>query len=187
MEELKSIISKAKQGMDKAVSHTNDELNKIRAGKAQPDMLNSIMVSYYGAETPLNALAAVTAPEARTLSIKPFDKSTIKDIEKAIIDSNLGFTPQNNGESIMINLPPMTEERRGQLVKQAKGVVEDGKIGVRNTRQDANNALKKLKGTEGISDDMIKDAEGDVQKMTDNHTKKIDDLFSAKETEIMTV
>lgn len=187
MEEIKSIIDKARKGMDKAVSHTNDELIKIRAGKAQPDMLNSITVPYYGAETPMSGVAAVTAPEARTLAIKPFDKSIIRDIEKAIIDSNLGFTPQNNGETIIINLPPMTEERRQQLVKQAKAVTEDGKVAIRNTRQDANNSLKKLKGTDGISDDMIKDAEGNVQDMTNGHVKKADELLSKKEEEIMTV
>lgn len=186
MEDIKSVLDKAKSAMEKAVSHTNSELNKIRAGKAQPDMLDGIMVPYYGAETPLNGVAAVTAPEARTLAIKPFDKSTIKDIEKAIIDSNLGFTPQNNGESIMINLPPMTQERRLELVKQSKGECENGKIGVRNARQDANNTLKKLKG-EGISEDQVKGAEDDVQKMTDKYVKQIEDLLTKKEAEIMHV
>ena len=187
MEDIKAVIAKAKKGMDKAVDHTNDELIKIRAGKAQPDMLNSVMVPYYGAPTPLNGVAAVTAPEARTLSIKPFDKSTIRDIEKAIIDANLGFTPMNNGESIIINLPPMTEERRQQLVKQAKAVTEDGKVALRNHRQDANNSLKKLKGSDGVSDDMIKDAEGDVQKATDGNVKRIDELLVKKEEEIMSI
>jgi len=187
MEDIEIILDMAKESMDNALNHTNNELNKIRAGKAQPDMLNSVKVPYYGAESPLNTVAAVTAPEARTLQIKPFDKSTIRDIEKAIIDANLGFTPMNNGESIMINLPPMTQERRVDLVKQAKSVGENGKVVVRNARQDANNALKKLKGSDGVSDDMIKDGEGEVQKLTDGFVKKIDDLLDKKESDIMTV
>lgn len=184
MEEISLYIDNAKELMEKAVSHTNNEFTKIRAGKAMPNMLDSVMVEYYGAATPLNQVAAVSTPDARTLSIKPWEKSTLPDIERAIINSNLGFNPQSDGEQIHINIPALTEERRLQLMKQVKAEAENGKIRIRNARKETNDDLKKL---DGVSEDLVKDAEGSVQKLTDQYVAKIDGLVSAKEKEIMTV
>ena len=159
------------------------QLQNIRAGKANPAMLGSVMVEYYGAQTPLQQVANVNTPDARTISIQPFEKSLIKDIEKGIMLANLGFNPMNNGESVIINVPPLTEERRKQLTKQAKGEAEDAKIGVRNDRKSANNELKKL----DISEDLKANAEVDVQALTDEYIKKTDATLAVKEKEIMTV
>jgi ribosome recycling factor len=168
------------------VQHTNGELNKIRAGKAMPNMLDSIQVDYYGAPTPLNQVASVTAPDARTLMIRPFEKSVIAGIEKAIRDSDLGLNPQNDGENIRINIPALTEERRKQLVKQVKQEIENGKVSIRNVRKDTNNSLKDLQ-KEGASEDEVKRAEETVQKLTNDFTSKVDELYEKKEGELMTV
>ena len=162
MEEIEIYLDTAKEMMEKAVSHAKVELAKIRAGKAMPSMLDGLMVVYYGAPTPINQVASVSTPDARTIFIKPWEKSIIGEIEKAIINSDLGFNPQNDGENIIINVPQLTEERRVQLAKQAKGVTEDGKVSVRNARKEANDELKKLL-KEGVSEDAIKAAEDDVQ------------------------
>ncbi|EAY28836.1 ribosome recycling factor [Microscilla marina] len=185
-EEIQMYLAEAKELMDKAVQHTNHELNKIRAGKAMPNMLDSIQVDYYGAPTPLNQVASVTAPDARTLMIRPFEKSVIAGIEKAIRDSDLGLNPQNDGENIRINIPALTEERRKQLVKQVKQEIESGKVSIRNVRKDTNNSLKDLQ-KEGASEDEVKRAEESVQKLTNDFTNKVDDLYEKKETELMTV
>ena len=186
MEEIKFILDSAAEGMQKAVDHTQSAFGKIRAGKASASMLDGIKVDYYGAPTPLDQVAGISTPDAKTISIKPWEKTIIPDIEKAIMDSDLGVNPQNNGESIMIYLPALTEERRAQLAKQVKQEAENGKVGVRNVRKDMNDELKALKD-DGASEDDIKRAEADVQKLTDSYSAKIDELYAAKEKDLMTV
>ncbi|QNL20960.1 ribosome recycling factor [Hyphobacterium sp. CCMP332] len=186
MEEIEMILELTEESMDKAVAHTKSELAKIRAGKANPSILEGVMVEYYGAMTPLNQLASVNTPDARSFLIKPFEKSILADVERAIINSNLGLNPQNDGENIRINLPPLTEDRRIQLVKQAKSDCEQGKISIRTVRKDMNDELKKLQ-KDGAPEDLIKDAEGEVQKITDKHSEKLDEIFKVKEEEIMTI
>ncbi len=184
MEEIEIYLDTAKEMMENAIQHTIDEFAKIRAGKAMPTMLDGIEVEYYGTMTPLNQVAGVTTPDARTISVKPWEKTMLQEIERAIINSNLGFNPQNDGEQIRINIPPLTEERRLQLMKQVKAEAEKGKISVRNARKDTNDSLKKL---DGVSEDLVKNAEEDVQKLTDTYTGKIDSLVDSKEKDIMTV
>lgn len=186
MEEIAMYLDECRAMMNKAITHLAGELAKIRAGKASPSMLDSISVEYYGAATPLNQVASVTAPDARTLFIKPWEKSVIPQIEKGIINSDLGLNPQNDGEQIIINIPQLTEERRTSLVKQAKGEGENAKISVRNARKEINDELKKLQ-KDGASEDEVKRAEDKVQAYTDEFTKKIDDILAKKEAEIMTV
>jgi ribosome recycling factor len=186
MEEIELFLEEAKELMDKAVDHANQELAKIRAGKAMPNMLDGIMVEYYGAMTPLNQVASVNTPDARSLLIKPWEKAVLNDIERAIINSDLGLNPQNDGETIRIIVPPLTEERRLGLMKQVTAEAENGKISIRNARKDVNDSLKKLL-KEGVSEDLVKDAEAEVQKLTDAHTAKIDQLVVAKEADIMTI
>lgn len=183
MDEVEFILEEAKEGMEKAISHLKKQLANIRAGKANPSMLGSVMVEYYGSQTPLNQVANVNTPDARTLSIQPFEKNLIPEIEKGIMQANLGFNPMNNGESVIINVPPLTEERRKQLSKQAKAEAEDAKVGVRNDRKQANQELKKLE----ISEDLKKGAEDDVQELTDGYIERIDKILTIKEKEIMTV
>ena len=182
-EEIEFILDTAKEAMDKAISHLEKELKTIRAGKATPAMLSTVMVDYYGSQTPLSQVANVNTPDARTLSIQPWEKNMLQEIEKAIQLANLGFNPMNNGDVIMINVPPLTEERRRNLAKQAKAEAEDAKVGVRNARKEANNDVKKV----DVSDDMKKIAEDDVQKLTDSYVKTIDDKLAVKEKEILTI
>ena len=182
-EEIEFILDTAKEAMNNAIEHLIKELRSIRAGKATPAMLTNVMVDYYGSQTPLSQVANVNTPDARTISIQPWEKSMLQEIEKAIQIANLGFNPMNNGDVIMINVPPLTEERRKGLAKQAKAEAEHAKVGVRNARKDANNDIKKT----DISDDMKKGSEDDVQKLTDTFVKKIDDTLAVKEKEIMTV
>lgn len=186
MDEIDFYLEQATEMMDKAVQHTHSELTKIRAGKAMPSMVEGVSLEYYGAMTPLSQVASVTTPDARTISIKPWEKKMIPEIEKAIINSNLGFNPQNDGELIRINIPPLTEERRISLVKQAKGEIENGKISIRNARKEIMDSLKKLL-KDGAPEDAIKGAEDEVQKITDTHTAKVDELLVAKEKDIMTI
>ncbi len=186
MEEIELFLDEAKQLMDKAIEHVNHELSKIRAGKAMPTMLDGIFVEYYGNKTPLNQVASINTPDARSLLIKPWEKSTLNDIERAIINSDLGLNPQNDGETIRIGIPPLTEERRVGLVKQVKAEAEKGKISIRNIRKDTNDSLRKLV-KEGVSEDLVKDAEAEVQKLTDNHSVSIDKLITVKEEDIMTI
>ena len=185
-EEIEMYLEEAQENMDKAIQHTQKELTKIRAGKAMPSMLDGLTVLYYGAETPLNQVSSVTTPDARTLLIKPFEKSVLAEIEKSIKNSDLGFNPQNDGEVIRINIPALTEERRKQLVKQVKQEIEHGKVSIRNVRQDINKSLKELQ-KEGASEDDVKKAEERVQKLTDKATTRIDEVYAKKEAEIMTV
>ncbi|MEQ9289032.1 MAG: ribosome recycling factor [Cyclobacteriaceae bacterium] len=186
MEEIELYLDEANELMDKAIEHVNHELSKIRAGKAMPNMLDGIFVEYYGNMTPMNQVASINTPDARSLLIKPWEKSVLGEIEKAIINSDLGLNPQNDGETIRINIPPLTEERRLNLMKQVKAEAENGKISIRNIRKDTNDSLKKLL-KEGVSEDLVKDAEGEVQKLTDKHTAKIDKLIEVKEEDIMTI
>lgn len=185
MEEIQLFLDEAKEMMQKAVDHTAAELVKIRAGKAMPNMLDGIMVPYYGSPTPLQQVASVTTPDARTLAIKPWERNLISEIERAIINSDLGLAPQNNGEMIILTIPPLTEERRKGLVKQAKQECENGKISIRTVRKDINDSLKKLQ-KDGAPEDEVKRAEDVVQKYTDQYSSKIDDLLTKKEAEIMT-
>ncbi len=184
MEDIQFILDTTKEAMGNALSHLQKRLLTIRAGKASPTMLQGVMVDYYGSPTPLSQVANVNTPDGRTISIQPWEKALIQEIERAIMNSNLGFNPMNNGESVIINVPPLTEERRKDLVKQARSEAEDARIGVRNDRKGANNDLKKL---EDASEDLIKNAEIDVQKLTDEHIAKIDNMLTVKEKEIMTV
>ncbi len=186
MEEIEFLLESANEMMDNAVKHARAALGKIRAGKAMPAMLESIQVEYYGNMTPLSQVASVTTPDARTISVKPWEKTIIPDIEKAIINSDLGLNPQNDGELIRINIPALTEERREILVRQAKQEIENGKISIRNARKETNDSLKKLNG-DGVSEDLIKDAEGDVQNLTDKHTSELDSMIIEKEKDIMTI
>lgn len=186
MEEIQLLLDEAKELMQKAVDHTASELVKIRAGKAMPNLLDGIMVQYYGSPTPLQQVSSVNTPDARTLTIKPWERNLISDIEKAIINSDLGLAPQNNGEMVILTIPPLTEERRKQLVKQAKQECESGKVSIRTVRKEINDELKKLQ-KEGASEDEIKRAEDVVQKYTDQYSAKVDDLLAKKETEILTV
>ncbi len=182
-EEIELIMDSTREAMGDAISHLEKQLANIRAGKASPAMVASVMVDYYGTPTPLNQVANVNTPDGMTISIQPWEKAMISEIERGIHLANLGFNPQNNGESVIINVPPLTEERRKDLGKQAKAVAEEAKIGVRNDRKNANNELKNL----DISEDLMKMLENDIQEMTDKHIKKIEEIFAKKEKEIMTV
>ncbi|MBS1486796.1 MAG: ribosome recycling factor [Bacteroidetes bacterium] len=184
MEEIELYLEDAKDQMNKALSHVAGELAKIRAGKANPSMLDGILVSYYGALSPLHQVSSITTPEARTIFIKPWEKNLIQEIEKAIMAANIGLTPQNDGQQVIINIPMLTEERRKQLVKQVGQECEHGKVSTRSIRKDTNESLKKIKGA---SEDDVKNAEGEVQKLTDDFISKIDALMRKKEAEIMTV
>lgn len=179
-------LSEAKDAMRKAVAHTEAELAKIRAGKAMPSMLDSIQVDYYGSMMPLNQVSNVNTPDPRTIVVQPWEKSMLQPIEKAIMEANLGFNPQNDGSLIRISVPPLTEERRKDLVKKIRNEAEQGKIAVRNIRKEANEKIKKLTN-EHVSEDEIKIGEDEVQKLTDQHISSIDKLFEAKEKDIMTV
>ena len=182
-EEIEFIIDTAKEAMENAIKHLEKQLVNIRAGKASPAMLGSVMVDYYGSQTPLNQVANVNTPDGRTISVQPWEKSLLQEIERGIMIANLGFNPMNNGETIIINVPPLTEERRKELAKQAKSEAEDAKIGIRNARKDAMNDIKKT----DVSEDVQKNSEIDIQELTDSYVKKIDQILDVKENEIMTV
>ena len=185
-EELSMIYDEFKEANQKSLNHLENELLKIRAGKASPAMLNSVMVEYYGSMTPLQQVANVNTIDARTIIVQPWEKPLINDIAKGIINANLGLNPQSNGEQLIIAVPPLTEERRRDLVKRAKTEAENAKIGVRNNRKDALDMIKDLK-SEGLSEDMSKDAEEEVQKITNSYIKKVDELLELKEKDIMTI
>lgn len=186
MEEINMFLDEAKELMDKTIRHTGLEFNKIRAGKANPAMLDGLMVEYYGVPTPINQAASVSTSDARTLVIRPFEKKLIQDIERSIINSDLGLSPQNDGEVIRLIVPPMTEERRKDLVKQVKNEGEAGKVSIRSIRKETNEELRKLQ-KDGASEDDVKRAEDKVQQLTDQHISKIDQMIADKEKEIMTV
>ena len=183
-EDLEIIFDLAKDSMSNAISHLEKKLLNIRAGKANPNMLTNVFVDYYGTSTPISQVANVNTPDGRTLIIQSWDKSMLQEIEKGIEVANLGFNPMNNGENIIINVPVLTEERRRELVKQAKIEVEEAKIAIRNARKDANNEIKK---SEDFSEDLKKNSELDIQEITDNNIKKVDTIFEKKQSEIMTL
>lgn len=185
-EEVDIYIEAAKEGMDHTVEHLQKELLKIRAGKATPDMLSGLDVPYYGSQTPLNQVANVSTSDSRTLVIQPWEKSMIQPIEKAIMEANLGFTPQNDGDVIRINIPALTEERRKQLVKQVKSAAEDSKVGLRSVRRDAMEHIKKAV-KEGYPEDAGKRMEEEIENMTKSYSGKIDQLVEGKEKDIMTI
>ncbi len=185
-EEVRLILDETEEGMKGSIAHLRDELAKIRAGKATPSMLDGVMVDYYGASTPLSQVANVNTLDGRTLTVQPWEKAMLDEISKGITYANLGLNPQNNGEMILINVPPLTEERRKDLVKKAKAEGENAKVGIRNKRKEANDFIKELKN-DGLSEDQSKDAELSVQTLTNDYSAEIDRLVSAKEKDIMTV
>ena len=185
-EEINFILESAKEAMLGSVAHLEKEFLNIRAGKASPQMLGGVFVDYYGSQTPLSQVANINAADARTLTVTPWEKNMLHPMEKAIMIANLGLNPMNNGDNIIINIPALTEERRRDLVKQAKAEAEEAKIGIRNHRKDANSDIKKEE-KEGTAEDICKKAEDDVQKLTDSFIKKIDDILVVKEAEIMKV
>ena len=182
----KTILADASARMQKAVDFLEDTLLNIRAGKASTNVLNGVFVDYYGSQTPVSGVASVTVPDAKTILIQPWDKNMIRTIEKAILDSNIGLTPSNNGETIRLSIPPLTEERRKELVKQSKGEVENARISLRNARRDAIEAFKKAQ-KEGMPEDEAKDGETQAQKLLDKFSKQLDEVLAKKEKEIMTV
>ena len=183
MENNQEIIENAELNMIASINHLEKELAKIRAGKANPIMLKGVSVEYYGNMTPLNQVASISTPNAQTISIQPWEKDLLDDIEKSIMDSNLGLNPVNNGESLLINIPPLTEERRLELTKLAKSESESAKVSIRNTRKDSNNKIKGL----DISDDLKSNLEIDSQELTDKYIKKVDEMFTLKEKDILTL
>jgi ribosome recycling factor len=186
MEEIALILDMAQDSMERALKHTQIELTKIRAGKASPNMLDGIQLEYYGVMSPLSQVSSITTPDARTIQIKPFERKIIADIERAIINSNVGLNPANDGETIRLNVPPLTEERRRDLVKRVKGEIEVAKVNIRKVRQETNDDLRKLKN-DGASEDAIKDGEDKVQKLTNQFIEKVDQMLAAKEADIMQV
>jgi ribosome recycling factor len=185
-EEVDFVLEHTGEKMNAAIAHLEKELIHIRAGKAAPAMLDGVMVDYYGSMTPLNKIANVSTPDARTIAVQPWEKAIIPAIEKAILNANLGFNPGNNGEIIRLNVPVLTEERRRLLVKQASQEGEIAKVSIRSARKEANDNLKKLQ-KDGVAEDVVKDAEEDVQKMTNDFSVKVDNLVKAKEKDIMTI
>ena len=184
--DTKTILADASARTQRSVDFLEETLLNIRAGKASTNVLNGVFVDYYGSQTPVSGVASVTVPDAKTILIQPWDKNMIRLIEKAIIDSNIGLTPSNNGETIRLSIPPLTEERRKELVKQSKGEVENARISIRNARRDAVEAFKKAV-KEGMPEDESKDGESQVQKLLEKYSKMIDAAFEKKEKEIMTV
>ncbi len=185
--EADEILLQTEEQMEKAIDSLHHELAKIRTGRANPKMLDSVYVDYYGAQTPINQVGAITTPEANQLLVKPYDRSILKDVEKAILAANLGVTPNNEGEQIRIVLPQLNEERRKQLVKQVKKIAEDAKVKVRNARRDANDAIKKLEKASDITEDDAIAYQEDVQSLTDKFIEKIDQDLTSKEKDLMSV
>ncbi|MDB9873764.1 ribosome recycling factor [Flavobacteriaceae bacterium] len=183
-EDIDFILDSTKEAMVNALKHLEKQFVNIRAGKASPAMLGSVMVDYYGSQTPLAQVANVNTPDGRTITVQPWEKAMLQEIERSIMIANLGFNPMNNGETIIINVPPLTEERRRELAKQAKSEVEEAKISIRAARKDANSEIKNV---EDASEDLQKNAEVDVQQLTDAHVKKADELYAAKEIEILKI
>lgn len=186
-ERAKEIVSAADAKMKDAVKFLEEDLKTYRVGKANPAIFNNVLVNYYGNLTPIGQVSSISSPDARTLTLQPWERTMIAPIEKAILDANIGLTPQNNGEIIRCTVPPLTEERRKELIKKAKAAGENSKVVVRNCRRDAVEALKKAQKNEGLSEDAEKEAEAEVQKITDKNVKLVDEVVAAKEKEIMTV
>ncbi len=184
---IKQFVQDAEEKMSFAIDYLDEQLAHIRAGKANPKILDGVKVPYYGSIVPLSNVATITTPDAKTIVITPWEKPLIKEIEKAILNSEVGITPENNGEIIRLGIPPLTEERRRNLAKQSKQEAETAKISIRNARRDAIEAVKKSVKAEGTPEDVAKDTEAEIQKTHDKYIKKVDDLYAAKEKEIMTV
>lgn len=184
--DLNEIYDACKSKMGQALEHLENELMKVRAGKASPSMLDGITVEAYGSQMPINQVASLSTPDSRSLMIKPFDKGTLADIEKAIFAANLGYTPQNDGETIRINIPPLTEERRKDLAKQIHAEGETAKVSLRNIRKESNDSIKKLKDTD-LSEDMLRDGESEVQNITNGFGTRIDKLVEAKEKDLLSM
>ncbi|MFH0756491.1 MAG: ribosome recycling factor [Bacteroidota bacterium] len=185
-EEVQLIYEMTSERMEKAVEHLENELSRIRAGKANVHILDGIMVDYYGTPTPLNQVSNISTPDAKTLMIQPWEKSMIDPVEKALMNSNVGITPANNGEVIRLAIPPLTEERRRNLVKQVKNEGEHARVSVRNSRRDANEEYKKMQKN-GLSEDEAKDAEAEIQRLTDEYIAQVDKVIEGKEEDIMTI
>ena len=185
-EEVQLYLDETTDRMKKAIAHLEQELARIRAGKANPSILEGVKVDYYGVDTPLNQVSNINTPDAKTIMIQPWEKNMLEPIERAIMAANLGYNPINNGEVLRINIPALTEERRGQIVKQVKSEGENAKVSIRNTRKWANDEFKQLQ-KDGLSEDAEKAAEDEVQKLTDEYTQKVEELVEAKEKDIMTV
>lgn len=185
-EEVQFCLDSAKESMEKSIAHLESELLKISAGRANPQMLSGVMVDYYGSMTALPQVANVGTPDARTLTVQPWEKNMLAELNKAIVNSNLGFSPMDNGEMLIINIPPLTEERRIELAKRAKAEAENCKVSVRSARKDANDEVKRL-GKDGLPEDSVKDAEASVQKLTDSYITKVDAILKEKEADIMKV
>ena len=186
MEEINLILDDTKEAMEKSITYLNLELGKIRAGRANPSMLDSVKLDYYGSLTPLSQIANISTLDSRTLTIQPWEKAMLDEITKAIINANLGLNPQNNGEVILISIPVLTEQRRIELVKRSKSEGENAKVSIRSQRKEANEMIRSLK-EEGLSEDEIKNSEDEIQKLTDFYTKKVDELVDLKEADIMKV
>ena len=180
---MDDILLETEESMEKTIENLKDRLTNIRAGRANPSMLDTVKVDYYGAETPLNQLANISVPEARKLQVKPYDKSCLSDIEKAIYEADLGLTPNNTGDMIFISIPELTEDRRKELVKQAKSMAEEAKVALRNIRQDANSDIKKLE----LNEDEEKRSLEEVQELINKYNKKVDEILENKEKELMTI
>ena len=187
MSELKELIAQAGAQMEKTVEHLEEALARVRAGKANVKILDGILVEYYGSMVPLTQVGTVSVPDAKSIVITPWEKGIIKEIERAIINSPLGITPENNGELIRVGIPPLTEDRRRELVKQVKADAENAKVSIRNARRDSNDLIKKSIKADNTPEDVAKDAEAEVQKLHDRYIKKVEEIFAAKEKEIMTV
>ena len=184
---IKDILSNIESRMNTSIQHSNDELNKVRSGRANPEMFNSLIIDYYGSKTPLNQVCTVSVPESRLITLSPFEKSLLPIIEKSISDANMGFTPGNNGTSVLVPIPPLSEERRKELIKIVHNLIEDGRIAIRNIRRDGIQQLNNFGKDESISEDIIKDNEGEIQKITDDSINKLNSLQVDKEKELLEV
>ena len=185
-EELEMIYDELKDSSEKRIEHLDNELSKIRAGKATPSMLSNVMVEYYGSMTPIQQVANISTLDARTLTVQPWEKAILNDVAKGILHANIGLNPQSNGEMLIISVPPLTEERRIELVKRAKSESEHAKVGIRNHRKEAMDMVKVLKD-DGLSEDMVKDAEDQIQSIINSFTSRIDKILDQKESSIMTI
>ena len=182
---IQDILKDALHRMDQTITHTRMELAKVRTGRANPELLEGLSIDYYGTMTPLNQLSSITVPDASLISIQPYDKTLIPEIEKIIMQSNLGLSPNNNGTSVLVPIPPLSEERRKDLIKHVHQLMEEGRISVRNVRRDANHHLKSLQSEDHLSEDEIHRSEQEVQRYTDDHVKLLGDLQVTKEKELM--
>ena len=185
--DTKTILNEASLRMQKAIDHLEEELLNVRAGKASPNVLNGVMVDYFGSQVPVSGAASVTVPDAKTILIQPWDKNMLRPIEKAIIDSNIGLTPSNNGEQIRLSIPPLTEERRKDLVKQVRGEAETARISLRNARRDANSAIERAVKEDSLPEDDERRGQAEVQKLTDKYIAEVDEAFKKKEAEVMEI